>query len=260
MTAPKSATASDRPSLEALVERGMLKLESLHPGGLSLTRELADLCRIGPGAALLDVACGTGESACFVAATYRAHVEGIDTSEPMIRRAKAKAEARALDASFEVAAATDLPFADATFDAAICECTLCLLDIPRVLDEMVRVVRPGGRVGMHDLCWQPNAPAALQRALAEAESEFPETLEGWRRQFERTGLDDVTAIDRSGLMSQWMRESRRQLGLMGQVRLTLQIIRRWGPVGAWRVWQSERVLASEHLGYAIVVGTRRPAH
>jgi hypothetical protein len=37
----------------------MLKLESLHPGGLELTRELAELCKIQKSAKVLDIASGT---------------------------------------------------------------------------------------------------------------------------------------------------------------------------------------------------------
>lgn len=63
MTRARSAI---RPSLEGLVEAGMVKLESLHPGGLDMTREPARLCNIRKGSKLLDVASVTGETACFL--------------------------------------------------------------------------------------------------------------------------------------------------------------------------------------------------
>lgn len=248
---------ADRPSLEGLVESGMLKLESLHPGGLELTRELAELCNIRQGSKVLDVASGTGETACFLAERFAAHVQGIDRSEQMIRRAEAKARAKGLKMAFIKADAADLPFGDAEFDAAICECTLCLLDKERVIGEMARVVRPGGCVGMHDLCWKGKAPDGLKRTLAEIEGERPETLGAWRRLFDRAGLAPVSTVDKSDLMSRWIRESRKQLGLTGQLMLALEIVRRWGIGGAWRVFRSERVFSSEFLGYGIVVGTKR---
>lgn len=61
---------------------------------------------------------------------------------------------------------------------AICECTLCFLDKRRVLDEMVRVVRSGGYVGMHDLYWKKGASEVSKRTLAEIEGENPVTLGG----------------------------------------------------------------------------------
>jgi ubiquinone/menaquinone biosynthesis C-methylase UbiE len=246
----------DRPSLEGLVETGLLPLESLHPGGLDTTKQLAERCGIRRGAAVLDVACGTGETACFLSRRFGARVVGADLSEQMIGRAREKAETLGLEVGFECADAADLPFDDAEFDAAICECTLCFLDKPRVLREMTRVVRSGGAVGIHDLCWKEGAPDSLKRSLADLEGERPETIEGWRRQFEEAGLVRVTVLDKSDLMSRWVRESKRQLGWIGQLDLVRKIIARWGFRGLRAVFRSERVFSNDHLGYGIVVGTR----
>lgn len=252
----KTQVSDYRPSLESVVETGMLTLDSLHPGGLELTRELAGLCNIRKGAKVLDVASGTGETACFLAERFAARVYGVDRSDEMIRRAKAKAEARNLKVEFRQADASGLPFADGEFDAVICECTLCFLEKKRVLGEMARVVRPGGCIGMHDLCWKESPPDDLKYTLAEIEGEKPETLAGWQRLFGEAGLVQVKAIDKSALMSRWMQESRRRLGLIGQLALALRVIRRWGLGGLWKVLQSERVFSSEFLGYGIVFGKR----
>ncbi len=249
-------TVRDQASLEAIVETGLLTLDSLHPGGLQTTRHLATACHIQRGATVLDVASGTGETACFLAEALGARVHGVDRSDEMIRRAEAKARARGLEVMFRKADAADLPFDDSTFDAAICECTLCFLDKPRVLREMARVVRAGGYVGMHDLCWKEGASGQQKNTLAEIEGEIPETLDGWRRLFEGAGLVRVTAADLSDVKSVWMRESRTQLGLTGQLRMFLKIIRRWGVRGAWMVLRSQRVFSSDLLGYVLVVGTK----
>jgi SAM-dependent methyltransferase len=254
---PPNIGSRGQASLEKLIESGVLKVPSLHPGGLELTRELAQLCKIGDGGAVLDLAAGTGETACFLAEQFGAHVIGVDLSEEMIRRAEAKARVRAPTLlKFQRADASHLPFADAAFDVAICECTLCLFDKEKVLSEMARVVKPGGRVGMHDLCWKESASEDLRRTLSEIEGEQPETLEGWSRLFRHAGLMNIIAVDKSDLIAAWMGESRKQLGQIGQAVLTLKIIRRWGIRGLWRVLRSERVFSSKHLGYGIVVGTR----
>lgn len=122
---------------------------------------------------------------------------------------------------------------------------------------MLRVVRPGGCVGMHDLYWKKGAPDALKRTLAEIEGERPETVEGWRRLFSRAGLVEISVVDKAELMSRWMRESWREVGLARRLALALKVIRRWGIRGLWSVLQSERVFSSERLGYGIVVGTKR---
>jgi SAM-dependent methyltransferase len=250
-------SAATQASLENLIEAGLLRFESLHPGGLQLTEELAGLCKIGKDTEVLDVASGTGESACFLAERLGARVVGLDGSAEMIHRAEEKARARGLEVEFRQGDAHHLPFPDAAFDVVISECTLCILDIGQALEEMVRVVRPGGCVGMHDLCWQEDTPADLKRTLAEIEGERPETLAGWRQLFADAGLTEVQTVDRSSLIPPWMKEARQSLGLTGQLALVWKIIRRWGIRGLRRVLRSERVFASKHLGYGIVVGTRR---
>jgi SAM-dependent methyltransferase len=175
----------------------------------------------------------------------------------MIRRAEEKARARGLQVEFREVDAHHLPFPDAAFDVAICECTLCLLDKKQVLGEMVRVVRTGGRVGMHDACWREDTPDDLKQTLAGIEGERPETLEGWRRLFAQAGLAEIRAEDKSSLIPRWLKESRKQLGRMGQFALAWKVIRRWGFRGLRRIHCSERVFSSEQLGYGIVVGTKR---
>lgn len=249
--------ATERASLEGLVEAGILPQESLHPGGLQTTQKLAELCLVQEGAAVLDVASGTGETACFLAASFGARVVGVDHSEQMVRRAEAKASERGLAVKFKQADAAKLPFDDSEFDIAICECTLCFLDKRRVFGEMTRVVRTGGFIGMHDLYWKKGASEGSKRALAEIEGERPETIKGWRRLFEDAGLEQITVIDKPDILSSWMAESRKKLGIGGQLKLVRQIIRRWGFRDLWRVFRSERVFSSGQLGYAIVVGRKR---
>lgn len=84
----------EQPSLEALVETGMLALESPHPGGLETTRHLAAVCNIQEGDAVLDAASGTGETACCLAQAFGARVCGVDRADEMIRRAESKASNR----------------------------------------------------------------------------------------------------------------------------------------------------------------------
>jgi ubiquinone/menaquinone biosynthesis C-methylase UbiE len=234
----------------------MLKVQCLQPGGLELTQELAELCGVQKGAKVLDVASGTGETAWFIAERFTARVYGIDRSDRMIQQAEAKAQSRNLKVEFRKVDAVRLPFADAEFDAAICECTLCFLEKERVLSEMARVVRSGGCIGIHDLCWKEGVPDRIKYTLAEIEGERPETLEGWERLFRNAGLVQIKAVDKSAVMSRWIQELRRKLGLIGQLILASKVCRRWGFRGVWRVLQSARIFSSERLGYGIVIGTR----
>jgi ubiquinone/menaquinone biosynthesis C-methylase UbiE len=245
-----------RASLEALVETGLLPGSVFHPGGLAITQELANVCRVRQDSQVLDVACGTGETACWLAETFGCRVVGIDATELQIRRAQEKKAQRGLPVAFVQADAHQLPFADGTFDVVIAEAILCFLDIARALKEMVRVTRPGGRVGIHDLCWQENAPDAIKQRFVEVENERPQTLAGWAEQFVRAGLAEVQTVDKSQHLPAWSKEYRKQLGLAMQCKLVLVIIRRWGWSGFCRIRESERILRSEYTGYGIIAGEK----
>jgi demethylmenaquinone methyltransferase/2-methoxy-6-polyprenyl-1,4-benzoquinol methylase len=102
----------------------------------------ADLARVGPGTRALDVATGTGDLAIALARRGGA-VVGSDFSDGILERARAKsAEVR-----WEQANALALPYDSNAFDAATVGFgARNFSDLPGGLAEMVRVVRPGGRV------------------------------------------------------------------------------------------------------------------
>src|ERR671916_2862219 len=101
-----------------------------------------DLARAGPGTRALDVATGTGDLAIELAARG-GDVVGSDFSEGMLERARVKAPGL----TWEQADAMALPYPDDTFDAATVGFGARNFgDLPQGLREMVRVVKPGGRV------------------------------------------------------------------------------------------------------------------
>lgn len=250
-------TMQAKPSLEALIESEVLPLEILHPGGLGTTGALAELCGIAGGTSVLDVASGTGESACFLSERFGAAVVGVDRSARMVERASRKASERQVQrVRFIRADAHQLPIRNGTFGVVISECTLSLLDKAAALEEMARVVASSGRVGIHEICWREDAPDEIRQRLLELEGEEPESLMGWKRLFEAAGLRDVQVVDRSDLIPLWMQESKRSLGISGQLRAAGRVLWRWGLEGLGRVLASERLFRSDYLGYGIVVGVK----
>jgi demethylmenaquinone methyltransferase/2-methoxy-6-polyprenyl-1,4-benzoquinol methylase len=101
-----------------------------------------ELARVGSGDRALDVATGTGDLALGLRASG-ADVVGIDFSERMLELARQKAPG----IRFEQANALELPYAEGEFDVATVGFgARNFADLRRGLEEMVRVVRPGGRV------------------------------------------------------------------------------------------------------------------
>jgi ubiquinone/menaquinone biosynthesis C-methylase UbiE len=142
--------------------------DSFHPGGLALTRRLGELLHLGLQDKVLDVACGKGTSAGYVAEHFGCVVVGVDYGEGNVNQANRLAEEKQL-ARFrcERADAEKLPFPDSSFDAVICECAFCTFpDKSAAAREFARVVRPGGSVGLGDLTRAVALPRELDGLLA----------------------------------------------------------------------------------------------
>jgi ubiquinone/menaquinone biosynthesis C-methylase UbiE len=122
------------------------------PGMAEEIRIARLLLGLGEGDTVLDVACGPGNFSREFARTVGSDglVVGIDASRTMLERGGA--ELRHADPGNLVLVrgdATALPFAGGGFDAACCFAALHLFDDPfAALDEIVRVLRPGGRIAL----------------------------------------------------------------------------------------------------------------
>ncbi|HWN63045.1 MAG TPA: methyltransferase domain-containing protein, partial [Streptosporangiaceae bacterium] len=101
--------------------------ESYHPGGLALTRRLAQALGLRPGRHVIDVASGPGTTARLLAAEFGATVDGVDLGQPAVERARSAAEAAGLPSAvrFCVGDAECLPLAGGLADAVVCECAFC---------------------------------------------------------------------------------------------------------------------------------------
>jgi demethylmenaquinone methyltransferase / 2-methoxy-6-polyprenyl-1,4-benzoquinol methylase len=147
-------------------------------------RRAADLAGLGPGGRALDVATGTGDLAIALAQRVGrgGEVVAVDFSQRMLELARAKANGMPI--RFEAANALALPFGEAEFDAATVGFgARNFSDLDRGLREMVRVVRPGGRVVVLEITtprraplstffelWFDHAVPALGRAAGDAEA------------------------------------------------------------------------------------------
>src|SRR5262249_45719532 len=108
---------------------------------------IADLAAIKSGDKVLDVACGTGVLACAAADRVgpAGKVTGLDANPDMLGGARRK---RGI-IDWQDGRAEALPFADATFDAVASQFGIMFFnDRPGALREMMRVLRPGGRLAV----------------------------------------------------------------------------------------------------------------
>ena len=125
----------------------------------------AEAADVSAGQVVLDAYTGTGDLALMLAdrVTRLGEVVGVDHSPEMIARARIKAAATHHRCRFEVADCTAMPFDDDAFDAATASGGIRSLDDPAPgISELVRVVRPGGRVVILEI----TPPDALRGAHA----------------------------------------------------------------------------------------------
>ncbi|MCW2969233.1 MAG: ubiquinone/menaquinone biosynthesis methyltransferase [Solirubrobacterales bacterium] len=127
----------------------------------------AEMAGVAPGSRVLDVATGTGDLALELArrVSPTGQVVASDFSEAMLDRARAKADKRPAEEvhpRFEWADAMALPYPDDSFDSATVGFGARNFDdLAKGLSEMVRVVRPGGRVVVLEITTPTRAPLSL---------------------------------------------------------------------------------------------------
>jgi ubiquinone/menaquinone biosynthesis C-methylase UbiE len=153
------------------------------------------------GATILDVGCGTGQDALDLAQAVGPHgrVIGIDSSETMLQEARAHAAQAQLPVEYMLADATQLPFADASFDGCQASRVLGHLREPKLaVAEMVRVARTGARIvvadGDMDLIAIDIPDRALARKVIHAACD--QMVQGWigrqmPRLFRAAGLSNI---------------------------------------------------------------------
>jgi len=154
MTQPPAAT----PDLEAVKKKQQATWASGDFAVIGTTLQivgelLAEAVDIRAGERVLDVAAGNG-NATLAAARRFAEVTSTDYVPALLDKSAVRAKAEGLNVTYRVADAEQLPFPDGSFDAVVS--TYGVMFAPnhaRSASEMMRVVRPGGRIGLAS--WTP---------------------------------------------------------------------------------------------------------
>lgn len=143
--------------------------DTLHPGGLALTHRLGKLLGIQPGDLVADLASGRGVSAMAVSRAFHCRVVGVEFSGGAAGEARAAALAAPVnpETSFLQGDAESLPLAASCCDAVLSECSVSIFpDKARAIREAVRVLRPGGSLGLSDVTVEPGSlPTELEGTL-----------------------------------------------------------------------------------------------
>jgi ubiquinone/menaquinone biosynthesis C-methylase UbiE len=120
--------------------------------------QLVESVDVLPGDRVLDVACGSGNTAIAAARCF-AKVTGADFVPELLDHGRRRAAAELVEVEFVEADAQDLPFADAAFDVVLSTFgAMFAPDQERTAQELLRVTRSGGKLGMAN--WSPGGAIA----------------------------------------------------------------------------------------------------
>jgi ubiquinone/menaquinone biosynthesis C-methylase UbiE len=118
------------------------------PGGDAILLEILEGLAINPGARVLELGCGNGDTAEYLRERYGCDVTGVDVSAALIGRAKVEHG----KIKFLVCGAEEITFPDGSFDLVICECILSLCENPaEVIGRVAKALGCGGRLVILDL-------------------------------------------------------------------------------------------------------------
>src|SRR5262249_18109660 len=187
---------------------GLARIDQFHVGGLAATKEMAEALGLHAGATVLDIGCGLGGSARFLAANYQCLVTGIDLNESFIEVARLLTQSTALDVNYELMDALNLKFEDNSFDFAWTQhVAMNIQDRVQLYANVQRVLKPGGRFAMYDVTAADKGALVFPVPWARTpEISFLLTRQEMRESLRDAGFAEVSWIDQTASGIKWFDE------------------------------------------------------
>jgi SAM-dependent methyltransferase len=183
-------------------------MDQFHVGGLAATKEMAEALGLYAGATVLDIGCGLGGSARFLAANYRCRVTGIDLNESFIELARLLTQSTALDVNYELMDALTLGFEDNSFDFAWTQhVAMNIRDRAQLYGSVHRLLKPGGRFAMYDVTAVDKGALVFPVPWARTpDISFLLSQQDMRASLRDAGFAEVSWIDRTAWGIKWFDE------------------------------------------------------
>ena len=143
-----AALTAEGIDIDKLTTAHITNIDQFHTRGMLATREQGEAAAPSEGMHILDVGCGVGGPARYLAETFRCRVTGVDLTAEYVEVAAMLSARTGMEeaTSFRQANALDLPFADGTFDMAWCQnVSMNIEDMDRFYAEVFRVLKAGAR-------------------------------------------------------------------------------------------------------------------
>jgi SAM-dependent methyltransferase len=212
----KAALATVTPEGEALTFAQLAPLDQFHTRGIFATAELARAAGLDPFTRVLDLGCGLGGPARYLAATFGCKVTGIDLSPAFIDAATYLTTRCGLSdrVRFQVGDALHLPFEDATFDAVFLQhVAMNVEDRGALYAEARRILTPGGRFVSYDLVLRDGDVLFPVPWARDASASFLLSESDTRTTLEQAGFKTLLWRDDTQVALDWFKTA---MGAQGQ--------------------------------------------
>jgi SAM-dependent methyltransferase len=201
----RSVLATIAPESQTLTVAELAPLDQFHIRGILATAELASAAGLGPSARVLDLGCGIGGPARYLASNFGCKVTGVDLSPGFIDAAAYLTARCGLSdrVAFQMGDALHLPFEDAAFDTVFLQhVAMNIEDRSGLYAEVRRMLAPGSRFATYDLGLRDGNVLYPTPWARDASTSFLLSEADTRRALEQAGFmavlwrdDTQTALD-----------------------------------------------------------------
>jgi ubiquinone/menaquinone biosynthesis C-methylase UbiE len=237
------------------------------PGGRDLYRQIAILTEMEEGREVLVAACGIGVTAEFFVQEFRVQGSGVDEDPVLVERAEARSRDGGIHdrLHFQQAPMDELPYRDGVFDVAG---LTARAEPEAAIRELVRVVRPGGRVVLVHPVWKAPVDEERREILTAHLGTRPLMLVEIKKMLRGSGVRKLHTEAWSDEETAFRSQARKPFPdfaelftLSEKLRILRRAWRRWGWRGVWasvaREQQVHRLLTRERvLGLDMVTGIK----
>lgn len=245
--------------LDIQAEVGITK----HIGGFEATDTLLDLCHVATAHEVLYVGCGVGVGPIYIARKLNCRVIGVDISNKMLEWSHRRARKEHMEekVNFRNGNILALPFETDRFDAVIVESVAVFVeDKALAIRECRRVTKPGGFIGLNEVCWIHPASDEMNSSARREMGAAPIPLETWQSLWDGSGLSEklvkVCTIDKQAELRGRVRWVGLRWALKAIVRLLILYISNPGVRLAIREQWSGTLDKTSSMGYLLLVGRK----
>ena len=202
--------------------------DEFHLGWRAMSAEIGKDLGLSPQMRVLDVGSGIGGPARYFADAHGCHVTGIDLTEEFVQVAGALSRRCGLGdkVDFHAGSALDMPFEDATFDAAtMIHVGMNIEDKERLFREVRRVLKPGSQFCVYEVMQVQPGDLPYPMPWAQTiDTSFVATPDAYRQLLGKAGFQVETEINRRDFVLDLARKMQEKVAVEGAPPVSLHIL------------------------------------